>query len=85
MKHQFSPEQQFLVTFALNTRTNNYKSHRLSKIMTDRLGLYDTINNNPEGLSDGQIAEALLESLLRIFSDETYRYTTVAILNWWAI
>lgn len=86
MKKKYSINSKFFVIFALNTRVETYQDFRLKTIRNETLGLIDTIRNAPNNeLTDGEIAEALLQSLIRIYSDSTYSHCLPAIINWYLI
>ena len=86
MKTRYNLDQQFFVTFAINSRKEACHPFELSTIRTQTLGLHDTIALAPHHeLSEGEVAQALQDSLHSIYSDETYSHVLVSIINWWAI
>ena len=85
MKKKYNINQQFFVVYARHERLETYESFTLNSINNETLGLHDTIENAPNNeLSDGEIANALLNSLESIYGDN-YRYKYISIINWWSI
>lgn len=80
-KKTYSPDQQFMVVVAINSREKTFERFRLEKITNEVIGLHDTIVNNPE-LSDGEIAENLLIALEKLYGDG-YKYNYISLINWW--
>lgn len=86
MKKKYSTNSKFFVVFALNERVEMRQSFELKTIRNETLGLFSAISNAPNNeLTDGEIAEALLQSLTRIYSDSTYTYCLPAVINWYLI
>lgn len=83
MKKKYSTNAKFFVVFALNERTEINQDFKLKTIRNETLGLFGTISDAPNNeLSNGEIAEALLQSLIRLYSDS---YHLPAIINWYLV
>lgn len=80
-KKTYSPDQQFMVVVAINSREKTFERFRLEKITNEVIGLHDAIVNKPE-LSDGEIAENLLIALEKLYGDG-YKYNYISLINWW--
>ena len=86
MKKKYSINSKFFVVFALNERTSINQSFELKTIRNETLGLFNAISDAPNNkLSDGEIAEALLQSLIRKYSDLFNSHCLPAIINWYLI
>ena len=86
MKKKYNINSKFFVVFALNERAEIYEEFKLQTIRNKVLGLYDTISAAPNNeLTDGEIAETLLKSIINIYSNSTLSYCLPAIINWYLI
>ena len=86
MKKKYSLNAKFFVVFALNEREETYQDFKLKTIKNETLGLFSTISDAPNNeLTDGEIADALLGSLINLYSDSTYSYCLPALINWYLI
>ena len=80
-KKTYSPDQQFMVVVAINSREKTFERFRLEKITNEVIGLRGTLLKTPE-LSDGEIAKNLLGALEKLYGDG-YKYNYISLINWW--
>ena len=86
MKKKYTTNAKFFVVFALNERVETYQDFKLKTIKNETLGLFSAISNTPNNeLTDGEIAEALLQSLINLYSDSTCSHCIPALINWYLV
>lgn len=84
-KKKYDKNTQFFVTYASNERNEIHESFKVKRIMSDNVGIHDILVEHNCELSDGEVAQALEKVLNNIYSNDTYSYVYISVLNWWAI
>ena len=82
-KTTYSPDQQFFVVIAINSREKTFEKFCLEKITNEIIGLHDVINETPQ-LSAGEVAMHLSRRIEELYGDG-YKYNYISIINWYAM